>query len=42
MGIWKTGDLQNGRATAFELFHDCMSDADRELFKRKGVIKLQR
>jgi hypothetical protein len=41
MVIRETVDLQNGRATAFELFQDCMSDADRKLFERKGTITLQ-
>jgi len=42
MGIREAGDLPNGRTTAFKLIEDCFSDADWKLFKRKGVVELQK
>jgi hypothetical protein len=41
MGVWDTGDLPNGWVTAFELCPNCLTDAERKLIKRKGIIKLQ-
>jgi hypothetical protein len=42
MGIWKTGDLPNGRVTAFKLCSNCLTNAERKLFEWKGIVELQR